>query len=70
VVARGIRHYATRPKVAGLRPVERNESFRPHSEMSIRKRKIMFLESREQPELVADNLTAICEPDPQYLTSL
>jgi hypothetical protein len=34
----------------------------PLAEMSIGKRKIMFLGSRERPVRKADNLTAICEP--------
>jgi hypothetical protein len=34
----------------------------PLTEMSIRSRKRMFLESRERPVCGADNLIAICEP--------
>jgi hypothetical protein len=38
------------------------EFIQPLTEMSIRRRKIMFLWSRALPVLEADNLTAICEP--------
>jgi hypothetical protein len=48
----------------------------PLTEMSIRSRKIMFLESRAPPVRRGDNLAAICEPivwtiwDSQHLTTL
>jgi hypothetical protein len=34
----------------------------PLTEMSIRNRKIMFLESRTRPARKADNFSVICEP--------
>jgi hypothetical protein len=65
-----------RIKVAGSNPDYVNffifiESFRPHyvlefsqlpTDMWTRSRKLMFLESREQPVHKAYNLTAIYEP--------
>jgi hypothetical protein len=58
----------------GFRPDEVNEFFSIHvillatvgpgvySEMSTRRRKIIFMGSRAWPVRRADNLTAICEP--------